>query len=373
MALMHLLIGSGCQPQVVTVDHGLRAESAGEAEWVAAKCAELGLDHKILKWTGWDGRGNLQDAARTARRRLIADWAKARGIGSVALGHTQDDQAETFLIRLARGSGVDGLSGMAGANHDDGIAWIRPMLGLGRQELRDWLRGRGLEWLDDPSNEDERFDRVRMRRLMPVLSEAGLTVDRLSATVTGLARAREALEHATLALANEAAAPSDLGDVVLDLALLEKAPEELRLRLLAWSLQWVSGEGYRPRLASLEAIAETYEGSLHGCLVRREKRGLSIRREPARCGSPVAAGEVWDGRWETSGPEGVEVRALGEEGLLKCPDWRETGHPRETLLSTPGFWRGGELLANPFVKPGAACDAWLKGGKTTYFNGIIRR
>ncbi|MCB2123065.1 MAG: tRNA lysidine(34) synthetase TilS, partial [Rhodobacteraceae bacterium] len=92
----------------VTVDHGLRPEAAGEARSVAALCARLGVSHTICRWDGWDGTGNLPDQARRARQNLIAGWASGLGIGAVALAHTRDDQAETVLLRLARGSGVDG-------------------------------------------------------------------------------------------------------------------------------------------------------------------------------------------------------------------------------------------------------------------------
>lgn len=112
VGLMRAAVAAGLKPQIVTVDHGLRPESRAEAEGVAEAAQLLGLSHDILKWTGWSGRGNLQDAARRARQRLIGAWAAEREIPVVALGHTQDDQAETVLMRLSRASGVDGLSAM---------------------------------------------------------------------------------------------------------------------------------------------------------------------------------------------------------------------------------------------------------------------
>ena len=122
---------SGREIAAVTVDHGLRAGSAGEAADVAALCARIDVAHDVLNWRGWDGRGNLQDHARRARRDLIADWAQERGIATVALGHTLDDQAETVVMRLARGSGVDGLAAMAVVSQAACVVWLRPLLGLG--------------------------------------------------------------------------------------------------------------------------------------------------------------------------------------------------------------------------------------------------
>ena len=160
---------AGRAVEAVTVDHGLRPGSAGEAAEVAALCARIGVPHDVLAWRGWDGNGNLQDNARRARRSLIADWARSRDVGAVALGHTLDDQAETLVMRLARGSGVDGLAAMAAESRAEGIVWLRPMLGLRRADLRAWLMAEGVGWAEDPSNEDEGFARVRVRRALDVL------------------------------------------------------------------------------------------------------------------------------------------------------------------------------------------------------------
>ena len=129
LLLMLATVARGRPLAAVTVDHGLRPESGDEAAAVEALCAARGIPHATLRWNGWDGAGNLQDRARQARRTLIGAWARANGIGAVALGHTLDDQAETFLMRLARGSGVDGLSGMAPATRAEGVLWLRPLLG----------------------------------------------------------------------------------------------------------------------------------------------------------------------------------------------------------------------------------------------------
>ena len=216
LALLYLVADwtrqSGVELQVATVDHRLRPEAADEARMVAEHCRTLGASHDTLIWEHEDAAGNLQDMARRARYRLLADWADERGVGLILLGHTLDDQAETFLMRLARGSGVDGLSGMAESRVDDGITWLRPLLGCTREALRDELRSRGLTWSDDPSNEDEKYSRVRVRKLLSALAPLGLDAEKLADTAARMASAREALEIETRRQA-EMIAKVDMGDL----------------------------------------------------------------------------------------------------------------------------------------------------------------
>ena len=366
VALLLLLHRHAGRPlAAVTIDHGLRSESAGEAAAVAALCARLGVPHAVRRWDG-AGAGNLQMRAREARRALIADWAREAGVGIVALGHTLDDQAETFLLRLARGSGVDGLAAMAPVADFAGIVWIRPLLGARRSALRSWLAAEGVGWADDPGNDDPRFDRVRARAALPLLAPLGLGAERLAATATAMARARVALEAATTELARSSLTAGAAGDVELAADALAGAPAELALRLLAGALCWVSGARYRPRLARLEAaLAAVVAGrlghglTLHGCILRARRGRVAIRREPARVASPVplSAGE-WDRRWrlvarpEAAGAD-LTIGALGAEGLARLPDWRAAGVAGEALLTTPAVWRGAALVAAPLARAGS--------------------
>ncbi|SLN62415.1 tRNA(Ile)-lysidine synthase [Pseudoruegeria aquimaris] len=359
---------------VVTVDHGLRAASAQEAAGVAALCARLGLPHRVLRWQGWDGQGNLQDAARRARRRLIADWARTEGLSAVALGHTRDDQAETLLMRLERGSGVDGLAAMAPESRSDGITWLRPLLAVGRADLRRYLAAIGADWVEDPSNEDTRFARVRARHAIATL---GLRAERLAETAQAMARARAALAH----LAHETAqriARVQGGDVLFDAAGLAVSPEETRLRLLAHALCWVSSAEYRPRLQALQAAHEAARQgrrrTLHGCLLLPEGPRLRICREPAAVAAQsCAAPGPWDGRWVVQGPwePGDRLAPLGETGLAQCENRHVTGMPRASLLASPALWRGETLLCAPLAGHGPAGAIGLLGGEAGFFASIL--
>lgn len=363
-----LLLLAAIRPvAAATVDHGLRPEAAAEAAAVARICADRGIPHAILPWRGWTGRGNLQAEARAARRRLIGAWAAERDLAGVALGHTLDDQAETFLLRLARGSGVDGLAGMAFAVRGEGALWLRPLLEVRREALRRWLAGQGVAWAEDPSNADPAFARVRARAALKPLATLGLGPERLAATAAAMARARAALEAATAALARACLEPGRAGDLTLDPGPWAEAPEEIRLRLLAAALGWVAGAPLRPRLSALSAAAEAVADglgcelrgelrgglTLHGCVLRPRRGRIVLRREPARTAPPAPFGAAWDGRWLVAGPgAGLRVGALGAAGLARRPRWRESGLAREALLTTPAVWDGADLVAAPLLDDG---------------------
>ena len=169
-ALLHLRLAAGFRVEAVTVDHRLRADSAAEAAAVGEWCRVLGVRHEIRVWEHGAVEGNLMDQARRARMALIAGWAEARGIGVVALGHTRDDVAETVLMGLSRAAGIAGLSGMRREFDAGRVRVHRPLLDAGREELRAWLRGQGIRWVDDPTNENDRFTRVKARKALAALA-----------------------------------------------------------------------------------------------------------------------------------------------------------------------------------------------------------
>ena len=350
MALLHLAAewAGDVGLDVVTVDHGLRPESAQEAESVAESCRALGIAHQTLRWSGWDRQGNLQDAARLARRRLIEDHA--RSSDAILTGHTGDDQAETVLMRLARGSGVDGLAGMA-TRERHGALWLRPLLDIRRAELRVYLRDKGIEWVDDPSNDDPRFDRIKARRMLGELAELGLTTDRLIETALHMRAARQVLDAAVADLA-KVSVNQDHGDVLIDRAHFDRAANDTRLRLLSAALCWVSRNPYRPRFTALSKLAEDGQGTLHGCQVIQEKRQFRVMREYQAVQESMCESNVlWDGRWRFSGPHqpGLQIRALGEIGVRQAAKQVAADRPFATLLPSPAIWRNDTLISAPFA------------------------
>ena len=369
MALLDLMAWHCAEKDIeifaVTVDHGLRAEAKDEVQHVASFCASRGIPHSVVSWS-WDGAGNLQGKARKARYALISAWAERKGVDVVALGHTQDDQAETVLMRMARRSGVDGLSGMPRRFERHGVTWIRPFLfGLGRSELRDYLKSHDIGWCDDPSNEDDTYERVRARRAAACLAEIGIDNDALWTVASNAQSARSALDHyAWREVEENEIVTMDRGDLVLPEQFLTprlSVPTEVGRRILIGALRWVSGAIYPPRNSALIGIdvglIDADRHTVGGCLISRIKakrrldQKLRITREyNAVKDTASSTDELWDGRWALEGPHDAElqVRALGE-AVKDCPDWRETGLPRQSLLASPAVWRGDALIAAPLA------------------------
>lgn len=365
LALLYLLNDicsrAGGVLQAVTVDHGLRSGSDAEAEMVADQCARLGVSHQILCWQGWDKRGNLQDEARRARYGLMADWARAERLDAIALGHTADDQAETVLMRLARRSGVDGLSAMSPRRKADEMIWLRPMLGLKRNDLRSYLTGAGITWVEDPSNEDTRFDRIKARRALDALADIGIDADSLSVVAHNMNEAREALEVFTQNAARDCIRLSH-GCVVFDRDKLLALPSEVQRRLWCHVLDWTNPSPYPPRRAALAQLLGAVDAqqatTLGGCVIKCRKGEVWLFREFNQVSNHTAPSQqVWDGRWQCirTGPSGVsdgmELRVLGANGLKQCGNWRDLNLPRGILLSHPALWHGDTVLSSPTAKP----------------------
>jgi tRNA(Ile)-lysidine synthase len=386
-ALMHLFMrwrAMGLVPRatVLTVDHGLRPEATAEAQAVRVAAEHLGFSCLILRWTGEKPETGLQEAAREARYRLLTMAALAHGLEAIVTAHTEDDQAETLLMRLARGSGLDGLSGIPGRALLGGVPIVRPLLAIPKARLMATLEAASIPFITDPSNADLRFERARLRAQRPTLEGLGLTSAGLGRSARRLERARLALEAITDDVAQASVEVSPAGVATVDLDRLGAAPDEVAVRMVQRLTLAAGGDGVLPSLAKVEALAEWLKSARSGgrTLGRAE---ISVRshggsrcavffRETGRASLPVsviAAGEiqVWDGRFQISlaaGCDAVEIRA---GGLL--PD-RARDAAREMLLApgsdaAPFALRDTTLVATP-LDPGTA----LEGGLSFRFLGL---
>ena len=244
----------------VTIDHGLRRESAGEARAVAHLARRLGVPHRIVRWKGRKPASGLQQSAREARYRLLAAAAARAKARTIVTAHTLDDQAETVLIRMSRGSGLSGLGAMARAAPlpvGGEAVLVRPLLEIPKARLIATLARAGIEFADDPSNRDPRFTRARLREVMCALAREGLDARRLALLARRLRRAEAAIEtavDAAMAALSELPWP-DRGPIVFDAEQFNRLPAEVALRLLGRAIARAGDEG-PVQLGKLETLYE---------------------------------------------------------------------------------------------------------------------
>jgi tRNA(Ile)-lysidine synthase len=365
----------------LTVDHGLRPESKAEARRVGAWLKGRGIFHKVLTWTGEKPTSGLQAAARQKRYELLEAWCRAKGVLHLLLAHNLEDQAETFLMRLGRGSGLAGLSGIAPVEYLEGVRLVRPLLAIPKARLVATLEGQGQPWVEDPSNLNEKFLRVRARTILAGLTPEGLEAARVADAVSRLRRASDAIERQVADALVGAVTVYPEGYARLDAGALLRVPEEVSLRALARVLMCVSGSIYPPRFerllhlhGELRAIENRELGrgrTLSGCRImpatgdhRDSRFGLVIARELVAIGAAVdlRPGEtgLWDGRFrvdvdKSAGGEGASYRVgpLGTQGWAEIREQVDRAKsapiPAPALVVLPAFFDQDEIVAVPHI------------------------
>ena len=264
LALALRLKECGKKVVALTVDHGLRKESAKEAAYVAEVMKEQGIEHHILQWEGVKPTHGVEESAREARYHLLFDFCKKHQIWVLATGHHLRDQAETFLLRLARGSGVFGLSGILPVSDREGITVIRPQLDVAPEELRKYLSGKGIRWVEDPMNQDEDFMRVKIRKFLPKLAEIGLNEKRLSETAATLLKTRIFLQQKVDAFIKDHVRLWEETVVALSWNKLKNLPQEVALPVLGQLLQRIGKAPYVSEAEELQRVLENGD-QFKGC------------------------------------------------------------------------------------------------------------
>ncbi len=362
--------------EVLVVDHGLRAESTREAEFVVACAREHHLAAMILRWRDTKPFKNIQEEARKARYRLLADRMRHSGAQALLLGHHMDDQAETFLDRLTRGSGVTGLSAMTADEPAgvEGLNLLRPFLGLHKSQLLASLRARGLTWCEDPSNHDDKYKRSRLRRIMGLLAAEGLTPERLAQTADRVRSASEALEATVAELYDRLIEEHAAGPIRFPREAYHCVARDLRLRLLSRVIRRVTGIWSRPRvqqLAALDAAILSGDDCRHTLSATLFEAGpghvfawREPGREPPETLTCLEREGVWDNRYRyaiSKGSRTIPDLLLGP--LCRAPSagrsiaW-PAGWPRQAFDCAPAVWAadGAEILQTasadlPVVNP----------------------
>jgi tRNA(Ile)-lysidine synthase len=272
---------------VYTVDHGLRSEAAADAGFVVGEAGRLGFPARLLRWVGRKPKTGLQQAARRARYALIAQAMDVDLARVLVTAHHLHDQAETVLMRLAHGSGLEGLRGMDYAIEIAGITVIRPLLGIDPAALRAVVEAAGMSPVADPGNESAEFERVRWRQMLPQLAALGLTAERLALFALRVRDADRALNIMAGEAIFEVRNRLRDGAVTIDRALLMALPRTIAIRVVQHALRDI-GDGRKPHaLAAVELftdrlIREPLKATLHGCIVESDGVDIRIAPEPLR-------------------------------------------------------------------------------------------
>lgn len=368
---------------VLTVDHKLRAASAVEAGQVRRQATALGFQHRTLEWTAPKPATGLPATARRARYGLLTGYCREHAIPAFATAHTEDDQAETVIMRLARGGGVDGLSAMSPRAALDGVALLRPLLGLSRDRLRHVLQESGVAWSDDPTNEDEHYERVRIRKALARQDGLGLSRQKLALTAARLRRARDALDAIAAATLRAWLTLDEAGWASMPLKALIEAEKEIAIRMLRRITLAIGGGKMPVPLAKVEAACEALRSSsksltLGGCQIALRSDRLHMNREYGRMShndTPYVSGMLWDRRFIIDGipasGRAFAIRALGPDGIKAVKDAEGTFAPlrRGEALALPSLWREAQLVHAPFARfPQGAPPGWRPQVTTRFAN-----
>lgn len=364
---------------ILTVDHGLRPEAAAEAEAVRAWAESLHLPCHVLTWQGGkdqDGtiKGNLHEQARLGRYALMAEWCAAHDVAVMMTGHHQDDQAETVLMRLARGSGVDGLGAMRGVQtlataQGAQVVLLRPLLGVPKAALEQFAGQCDLPVVDDPSNREDKFLRSRHRAFLggDTADGLGLTVQRLAQTARTMQRAADALDAATDKLLAAHVMASPLGYLSIPVKALVDQHEEMRFRMLRVLICAFSPGAFRVEEEQLQRLWHWLVGrgddapryTIRGLLLEKsgtaDHSSLLIMREPRAIAPAMRLDDtprLWDGRFMVSGVADADQYCIpaAQLGISAVREGLPDPDQAQQFASAPPMARG-TIPVRVAVKP----------------------
>ena len=351
----------GGSAHAILIDHGLRKESANEIRVAAEALEKLGIATTSERLSGPAPKTGKPAWARRERYRVLGNVTRQLGALHLLTGHHRDDQAETMVLNLERGSGIKGLSGISSARGIGAARLIRPLLSFSKGQLEATANLRGVPIAYDPSNADLAYSRTRVRAQM---TEA--RANRLSETTTRLAQEDAALEITVAELAANTLTFSPLGWARISIPSMAQAPSVIALRLFARTVHAIGGREMSPRQdrvqAALDQILSGKKAKLTigGTIVTRRQEQLSVWREPGKTHPPnLEQPGKWDGRFDVTvepfWPEGTEVRFMSYEGLRQMEAMGkrillDSTAPRAVLAALPGLWKEDKLIAAPSLQ-----------------------
>lgn len=356
----------------LTVDHQLRESSSREAHDVHRTLTDLAIPHVILTWKGEKPDSNIQAEARQARYRLMTEWCHQHKATCLLTAHHHGDQAETVLMRIVRGSGIDGMSAIAEASIYNDITVIRPLLHASKEALQAYLTQQHVAWIDDPTNTHKRYSRTHMRHVIQQADtllglSPELLTSRLASIAAHMQRAKNYLDAQVLDYHRDAVIYRELGYAKISYESFTMLHEEIGLRVLRQVLCHISGNATSPRFEHLESMysaliagALTAKTTLHGCIVWRRKGDIVVMREPHACIEQMVidtpATYRWDGRFLChvsciGNYSMLTLKALGQRGWLSIQKHVDKEGYRiadkQVLYTLPALWHDDQVVAVP--------------------------
>ena len=373
---------------ILVVDHGLRAESKQEAKFVKNEAKKLGFPTRILKWKGSKPNKRIQEEARNKRYSLLINFCRENNINNLYLAHHLDDQIETFLFRMFRGSGLQGLTSFSSSYERNGLTLIRPLIDTPKSELISYARRKKINWVEDPSNENQKYDRVKLRKVLPLIYKEGFDKKVFLKSVKKLRLANQALDQITKEFVLQYVIINKNISVFIKKELFLTAPEDVQLRVLQNTIRIFSGERYYSpnylKILNLMNWARNDNDisakTLGGTIFRKRKGGLILYKEVKKLNDikPIKLSKskykAWDNRFLIKINKSVkgEISYLGNEGVKILKSKKILGKkgfngiPLTALYSTPAMWDGKRLISAPFFDYSVDNSVNLKVKKIDY-------
>ena len=376
LALVWLLrqwcINAGVKLMALTVDHRLQPNSTENARKVYEWLKSWDVDCQILTWLGVKPNTRIQENARINRYKLILDWCIQNEFENLALAHHQEDQAETFMIRIIQGSGTDGLACMQANSKRRGVRLLRPFLAVPKSRLLATLKIQNQEWLDDPANTNPIFTRTLVRKLTKSLGKRGIDTARLAVLSGQFGRLRMRLENLTQVAIDRAANIYPTGWASVNSQVFRSLPDEIGRRVIIYLIKSIGGRHYPPRRKALDRLihflrfSDNFSAySLGRCSIRRKNKNhlIIIREEhnPKRITRIISAGSVmWRGVFQCSlkgiaenGSQKLRLLPLGSQGWAQIvqenPNLRNAGIPYRVALTLPAVFDDQGVVSVPHL------------------------
>jgi len=355
---------------ILTIDHGLRPESKNECKFVEGLAKKLGFKVKILKWKGNKPKKGLQEKARNERYNLLLNFCRENSINNLFLAHHLDDQIENFLFRMFRGSGIKGLTSFSNRFERDGILLIRPLVDIPKSELITFAKKRKIKWIEDPSNQNKKFERIKLRKILPLIYEEGFDKKIFLKSIKKLKLANKALDEVTKEFVSKYVMVNKNISVFINQELFLEAPKEVQFRIIENSIRIFSGErfyspSYSKIMNLINWINESNEISaktLGGTIFRRRNKGIILYKEVKKLNEikPIKLSinnyKSWDNRFLIKAKKASEgeISYLGAEGIKILKSKKKLNKkdlndiPLTALYSIPAVWKGKRLISAPF-------------------------